>query len=41
MGAICYVDLFAGTLEGLREKVASLAELGTTALHLMPLFKVP
>jgi amylosucrase len=41
VGAMCYVDLFAGTLEGLREKVAYLAEMGITALHLMPLFRVP
>jgi amylosucrase/maltose alpha-D-glucosyltransferase/alpha-amylase len=41
VGAMCYVDLFAGDLEGLRERVPYLAEMGITALHLMPLFEVP
>jgi len=41
VGAMCYVDLFAGDLEGLREKISYLAEMGITCLHLMPLFKVP
>ncbi len=41
VGAMCYVDLFAGNLSGLIEKVPYLTELGITYLHLMPLFKVP
>jgi len=41
VGAMCYVDLFAGDLEGLREEISYLAEMGVTCLHLMPLFKVP
>lgn len=41
VGAMCYVDLFAGNLSGLREKIPYLTELGVSYLHLMPLFKVP
>jgi amylosucrase/maltose alpha-D-glucosyltransferase/alpha-amylase len=41
VGAMCYVDLFAGNLQGLREKIPYLTELGITYLHLMPLFKSP
>jgi amylosucrase len=41
VGAMCYVDHFAGDLERLREKISYLAEMGVTCLHLMPLFKVP
>ncbi len=41
VGAMCYVDLFAGNIVGLREKIPYLTELGVTYLHLMPLFKVP
>jgi glycosidase len=41
MGAMAYVDLFAGDLEGLRAKIPYLKELGITYLHLMPLFKAP
>lgn len=41
LGGVCYVDLFAGDLEGLREKTPYFKELGLTYLHLMPLFKVP
>lgn len=41
VGASCYVDLFAGDLEGLRERVPYLSELGVNVLHLMPLFRVP
>ena len=40
VAAMCYVDLFAGDLDGLREHVAYLSELGITYLHLMPLFQV-
>jgi glycosidase len=38
---VCYVDLFAGDLAGIRSKIAYFKELRLTALHLMPLFKVP
>jgi glycosidase len=41
LGAVCYVDLFAGDLRGLHQKIPYLLELGVTYLHLMPLFKTP
>ncbi len=41
VGAMCYVDLFADDLTGLRERIPYLAELGVNYLHLMPLYKVP
>ena len=41
LGGVCYVNLFAGDLEGLREKIPYFKELGLTYLHLMPLFRVP
>jgi amylosucrase/maltose alpha-D-glucosyltransferase/alpha-amylase len=41
IGAMCYVDLFAGDLGQLRERIPYLTELGVNYLHLMPLFKVP
>jgi amylosucrase/maltose alpha-D-glucosyltransferase/alpha-amylase len=41
MGGVCYVDLFADDLAGIREKIPYFKELGLTYLHLMPLFKVP
>ena len=41
LGAMCYVDLFAGNLRGLCERIPYLLELGVNYLHLMPLFKVP
>ncbi|MGD8941578.1 MAG: amylosucrase [Gammaproteobacteria bacterium] len=41
VGTMCYVDLFAGDLEGLRARIPYLSELGITYLHLMPVFKVP
>ncbi len=41
VGAVCYVDRFAGTLEGLRDRIPYLTELGVTYLHLMPLFLSP
>ncbi|MEJ2539157.1 MAG: amylosucrase [Gemmatimonadota bacterium] len=40
VGASCYVDLFAGDLEGLHDRIPYLSELGVTALHLMPLLDV-
>ncbi|NDJ33284.1 MAG: amylosucrase [Chloroflexi bacterium] len=39
VGAFCYVDLFAGTFDGLRERINYLSELGITYLHLMPVFR--
>jgi amylosucrase len=41
VGGVCYVDLFAGNLQGVREKIPYFQELGLTYLHLMPLFKAP
>lgn len=41
VGGVCYVDLFAGNLEGIRAKIPYFKELGLTYLHLMPLFKAP
>ncbi|MDX2160567.1 MAG: amylosucrase [bacterium] len=41
MGAVCYVDRFAGNLQGIRNRIPYFKELGLTYLHLMPLFKVP
>ncbi|MEJ2325338.1 MAG: amylosucrase [Chromatiaceae bacterium] len=41
VGAMCYVDLFAGDLKGLGERIPYLTELGVTYLHLMPLYKAP
>ena len=41
MGGVCYVDRFAGTLAGIREKIPYFKELGLTYLHLMPLYQRP
>jgi amylosucrase len=41
VGGVCYVDLFAGSLAGIRDKIPYFKELGLTYLHLMPLFRVP
>jgi len=41
LGGVCYVDLFAGDLAGLRARIPYFKELGLTYLHLMPLFKAP
>jgi len=41
LGYVLYVDLFNGTLDGVREKIPYLKQLGVTYLHLMPLFKAP
>jgi glycosidase len=41
LGAVCYVDLFAGDLENLKEKIPYFEELGVNFIHLMPLFLVP
>jgi amylosucrase len=37
VGYVTYVDRFAGTLNGLRERLPYLRELGVSYLHLMPL----
>jgi len=41
VGGVCYVDLFAINLNGIKEKIPYFKELGLTYLHLMPLFKMP
>ncbi|MHA7141096.1 alpha-amylase family protein [Arthrobacter sp. Sr33] len=41
LGGVCYVDLYAGNLAGLRERIPYFRELGLTYLHLMPLFAAP
>jgi amylosucrase len=41
LGGVCYVDLFAGNLAGIRAKLPYFRELGLTYLHLMPLFSCP
>ncbi len=41
VGAMCYVDLFADNLEGIRSSIPYFKELGITYLHLMPIFKSP
>lgn len=41
IGAVCYVDLFAGDLKGVRERIPYFRELGVTYLHLMPLLRSP
>jgi amylosucrase len=37
VGYVCYVDRFAGTLQGVAEHLDYLCDLGVTYLHLMPL----
>lgn len=39
VGYVCYVDRFAGTLDGLAERLDYLQELGVSYLHLMPLLR--
>jgi glycosidase len=41
VAGVCYVDLFAGNLQGIRDQIPYFKELGLTYLHLMPLFKAP
>jgi len=41
LGGVCYVDLFAGNLAGIRAKLPYFREFGLTYLHLMPLFQAP
>jgi len=37
IGYVCYTDLFAGDLQGIRKRINYLKGLGVTYLHLMPL----
>jgi len=41
LGSACYVDLFAGDFEGLKQRIPYLKQTGINYLHLMPLFKAP
>ncbi len=41
LGGVCYVDLFGGSLAGIRAKLPYFKELGLTYVHLMPLFACP
>jgi amylosucrase len=41
LGIACYVDLFAGDLQTLKDKIPYLTSLGITYLHLMPLYDSP
>src|SRR5512141_2074566 len=41
LGGVCYVDLFAGDLAGIGQRIPYFKELGLTYLHLMPLFCAP
>lgn len=41
LGAVCYVDRFAGDLPGLVSRLGYLEELGVTYLHVMPPFRTP
>ncbi|MFI7493454.1 alpha-amylase family protein [Kocuria sp. M4R2S49] len=41
LGGVCYVDRYAGNLQGIREQIPYFRELGLTYLHLMPLFEAP
>jgi amylosucrase len=41
VGAMCYLDLFAGNIVGLHKRIPYLKELGVSYLHLMPLFRSP
>lgn len=41
LGMACYVDLFAGDLSNLINRIPYLKSLGVTFLHLLPLYKAP
>ena len=41
LGTLMYADAFAGTLQGVREKLDYLTECGINYLHLMPLLMSP
>jgi amylosucrase len=39
IGYVCYADRFAGSLDGVRQHLDYLSELGISYLHLMPLLR--
>ena len=41
VGGVCYVDLFADDLKGIKKRIPYFKELGLTYVHLMPLFQSP
>ena len=41
VGGVCYVDRYAGSIAGLRERIPYFKELGLNYLHLMPLYECP
>ncbi|MCU1517723.1 MAG: amylosucrase [Pseudarthrobacter sp.] len=41
LGGVCYVDRYANSLDGIRDRIPYFKELGLTYLHLMPLFLAP
>ena len=41
VGGVCYIDLFAGNLQGLTARIPYFQELGLTYLHLMPPYDCP
>ncbi len=41
LAGVCYADLFAGSLEGIRAKIPYFQELGLTYLHIMPIYAMP
>ena len=41
IGGVCYVDLFAGDLQGVEAQIPYFKELGLTYLHLMPPYLCP
>lgn len=41
IGAVFYVDLFAGKLKDIKGRIPYLKELGVTFIHLMPVFATP
>ncbi len=41
IGMACYVDLYGGDFDSLKQRIPYFKELGITYLHLMPLYKSP
>jgi amylosucrase len=41
VGAVAYVDLYAGSFRGVAARIPAFKELGVTYLHLMPFFMSP